>query len=157
MSFIPMNYSEEIARHLRQVHTGGNWTTSNLNDVLSTITWQQAVARVENCNSIAALVFHINYYIVEVTKVLQGQPLTAKDEYSYAVPEITSPESWDALVKKTLHDADVFATLIAGLPDSLLGDYFTQEKYGTYYRNLHGIIEHTHYHLGQIAILKKLV
>jgi hypothetical protein len=30
-------------------------------------------------------------------------------------------------------------------------------KYGNYYRNLHGIIEHTHYHLGQIVLIKKLL
>ena len=31
------------------------------------------------------------------------------------------------------------------------------EKYGTYYRNFHGLIEHAHYHLGQIVLIKKLV
>jgi uncharacterized damage-inducible protein DinB len=152
-----MNYSEEIARHLQQVHTGGNWTSSNVKDILSTITWQQATTRMGSCNTIATLTFHINYYIAEVTKVLQGQPLTAKDEHSYAVPEITSAEAWDALVQKTISDAGEFAALIAALPESRLSEYFTDEKYGTYYRNLHGIIEHTHYHLGQIAVLKKLV
>lgn len=152
-----MNYSEEIARHLRQVHTGGNWTSSNLKEVLATVTWQQTTTRVGSCNTIAALTFHINYYIAEVTKVLQGRPLAAKDEYSYAVPEITSAEMWETLVQKTLHDAEVFASLIAELPENRLCEYFTDEKYGTYYRNLQGIVEHTHYHLGQIAVLKKLV
>ncbi|MCU0432360.1 MAG: DinB family protein [Bacteroidia bacterium] len=152
-----MNYPEEIARHLRQVHTGGNWTTSNLKTVLEGISWQQATARIGSCNTIAALVFHIHYYVAEVTKVLQGQPLTAKDEYSYDVPEITSAGQWEVLVQKALHDAEVFAGLIEQLAESRLQEDFTDAKYGTYYRNLQGIIEHTHYHLGQIAVLKKLV
>jgi hypothetical protein len=29
------------------------------------------------------------------------------------------------------------------------------EKYGNYYRNIHGIIEHIHYHLGQIVLIEK--
>ncbi|HAI83731.1 MAG TPA: DUF1572 domain-containing protein, partial [Chitinophagaceae bacterium] len=28
---------------------------------------------------------------------------------------------------------------------------------GTYYRNILGLIEHTHYHLGQIALIKKII
>jgi hypothetical protein len=43
------------------------------------------------------------------------------------------------------------------MPEEKLNDFFALEKYGTYQRNFHGLIEHTHYHLGQIAILKKLV
>ena len=31
------------------------------------------------------------------------------------------------------------------------------EKYGNYFRNLTGIIEHLHYHLGQIVLIKKLI
>jgi len=32
-----------------------------------------------------------------------------------------------------------------------------EEKYGNYYRNFHGIIEHCHYHLGQIVLIKKML
>lgn len=47
--------------------------------------------------------------------------------------------------------------LIAELSDDELKDIFIKEKYGNYFRNIHGIIEHTHYHLKQIVILKKLI
>ncbi|MGN6163930.1 MAG: hypothetical protein ACTHOF_05245 [Flavisolibacter sp.] len=43
------------------------------------------------------------------------------------------------------------------MADSKLDEIFVDEKYGTYYRNLQGIIEHTHYHLGQIVLIKKLL
>ena len=46
--------------------------------------------------------------------------------------------------------------MIAQLPDSRLEAIFVEEKYGTWFRNIHGLIEHTHYHLGQIAIIKKM-
>jgi len=38
-----------------------------------------------------------------------------------------------------------------------LTDDFTDEKYGTYQRNLIGILEHSYYHLGQIVLIKKLL
>ena len=54
-------------------------------------------------------------------------------------------------------DAENFAILIEHLPEAKLGEIFTDEKYGNYYRNVHGIIEHTHYHLGQIVLIKKIL
>ena len=35
--------------------------------------------------------------------------------------------------------------------------YFGNEKYGTYYENIQGVIEHLHYHLGQIVVVKKII
>lgn len=147
----------QIAKHIRDVHFGGNWTTSNLRDNLADVSWQEATVKVGSLNSIAALVFHINYYIDAVLHVLQGQPLTAHDKYSYEHPPIDTPEAWEALKQKMWSDAETFAALIEQLSDDTLWEHFTDEKYGHYYRNLQGIIEHTHYHLGQIVVIKKMV
>lgn len=152
-----MNLSEQIAKHLRDVHFGGNWTVSNLKDNLAGITWQQATTQVHSFNTIAVLVYHINFYIGAVIPVLQGQPLTASDKYAFDCPPIRSQEDWENLQNKVWSDAETFAALIAELPEQRLAEDFTDGKYGTYFRNLQGIIEHMHYHLGQIALIKKLV
>lgn len=70
-----MNSPELLAKHLRDVHFGGNWTTSNLKDNLAGVSWQQATRQVYELNTIATLVFHTSYYISAVLKVLQGEPL----------------------------------------------------------------------------------
>lgn len=152
-----MNLTEDLAKHLRDVHFGGNWTTSNLKDNLKNMTWQQATTKFQSFNTIAALVFHINYYINAVQKVLKGEALQASDKYSFDVPPVNSEQDWNILLEKTWTDAENFALLIEKLPDSILSENFIDEKYGSYYRNIQGIIEHTHYHLGQIVILKKLL
>lgn len=152
-----MTLPQLLAKHLRDVHFGGNWTTSNLRDNLAGVTWQQATTQVHALNSIATLLYHVNYYVVVVTKVLQGDALNAKDEYSFSHPPIGSQQDWEAMKEKVWADAEVFASLIEQLPESKLWENFTDPKYGTYYRNLQGIIEHTHYHLGQIAIIKKIL
>jgi len=77
-----MNLTNQIAKHFRDVHFGGNWTSVNLKETLTDVTWQQATTKIYSLNTIATLVFHINYYISAVTKVLQGEPLTAHDKYS---------------------------------------------------------------------------
>lgn len=152
-----MRLTEDLAKHLRDVHFGGNWTNSNLKGSLENVTWQQATTEFQTFNTIAALVFHINYYIDAVQKVLAGETLQANDKYSFDVPLINSEQDWNTLLEKTWTDAENFALLIEKLPDSMLSENFTAEKYGSYYRNIQGIIEHTHYHLGQIVILKQLL
>ncbi|HET9746012.1 MAG TPA: DUF1572 domain-containing protein [Chitinophagaceae bacterium] len=152
-----MLLSSQIAKHFKEVFFGGNWTAVNLKDTLKDVTWQQATRKVHSCNTITALVYHINYYVSAVLKVLEGGPLDAHDKYSFDHPIVQSPEDWEALVNKTYTDAEHFAVLIEKIPESKFGETFADEKYGSYYRNLHGIIEHTHYHLGQIVILKKVI
>lgn len=152
-----MTFAQQIAKHLRDVYFGGNWTSVNLKDTLTGVTMQQATTQVDSLNTIVKLVYHINYYINAVSKVLQGEPLNAKDKFSFDHPAINSEDDWQNLLNKTWTDAENFAALIGQLPDSKLEETFIDEKYGTYYRNLQGIIEHTHYHLGQIVLIKKML
>ncbi|HEX4849510.1 MAG TPA: DUF1572 domain-containing protein, partial [Puia sp.] len=106
---------------------------------------------------IAALVFHTNYYVNAVLNVLKGTPISAHDKYSFDLPPILSEVDWENLVSKSWTDAEEFAKLVEEIPDEKLWETFVTEKYGNYYRNLHGVIEHCHYHLGQIVLIKKMV
>ncbi len=152
-----MELSEQIAQHFTEVYFGKNWTSVSLKETLEDVSWQEATMQIDSFNTIAALVFHINYYVSAALKVLQGAPLHASDKYSFDYPVIESDEEWRKLLNKSWHDAKLFATLIRRLPESKFGETFSDVKYGNYYRNIHGIKEHTHYHLGQIVLIKKLL
>ena len=52
-----------IAKHFKEIHFGGNWSDSNLQDNLSGLTWKQATTKVYSFNTIATLVYHMNYYV----------------------------------------------------------------------------------------------
>jgi len=99
----------------------------------------------------------MTYYITGVTKVLQGGPLETKDKLSFNHPPIESQEDWDNFLNKVWEDVNIFAELIEDLTDDKLLEIFMEEKQGIYYRNLHGIVEHCHYHLGQVAVVKKIL
>jgi len=146
-----------LAKHLREVFFGGNWTSVNLKQTISDIDWQLATKKINEANTIAALVFHIDYYVQAVLKVLKGGPLDAHDRYSFDLPAITKSEEWQRLREKTLTDAEALAAEVEKLNDQQLNSDFADPKYGSTYRNILGIIEHTHYHLGQISLLKKMV
>jgi len=151
-----MSLPKQLARHFREVYLGGNWTGSNLKDNLEGISWEQATTKVATFNTIATLVFHTGYYVSAVLKVFQGEPFIAHDKYSFDLAPITSEKDWQNLVNKTFMEAETLASLIEQLPESQLWENLADEKYGNYYRNINGIINHTHYHLGQIALLKKM-
>lgn len=152
-----MGLTGQIAKHFREVCFGGNWTCSNLKDNLADVTWQQATTQVYAFNTIATLVYHTNYYVGAAMKVLQGEPLNSKDEYSFNHPPIRSQGDWEKFLETTRAEAEIFANLVEQLPESKLWEDFADKKYGNYYRNLHGIIEHLHYHLGQIVLIKKIL
>lgn len=152
-----MSLSEQIAKHFRDVHSGGNWTTSNLKDQLADVTWQQATIQIHGLNTIATLTYHIHYFVHEVMKVLKGGALEAHDKFSFDHPPINCQEDWDNFRERVWADATEFAELLEQLPDDTFFKDFTDSKYGNYYRNIAGITEHTHYHLGQIAVIKKIL
>lgn len=152
-----MNLPAQVAKHFREVFFGGNWTSVNLKQTLEGVNWQQAIVQVNGFNSIATLVYHIDYYVSVVKKVFEGEALNASDKYSFDLPPITSAADWNGLLDKVWSEAEAFARLVEQLPEQRMGEIFTDQKYGTYYRNIHGIIEHTHYHLGQITLIKKML
>ena len=152
-----MNLPAQIAKNLRDVYFGGNWTAVNLKNVLLDLSWQHATAKVNSFNTIAVLVYHMNYYVSAVLKVLQGELLNASDKYSFDCPSILSQQDWENLLEKTWTEAENFASLIEQIPESKLLEDFSDNKYGNYYRNIAGVIEHCHYHLGQIVLIKKLL
>lgn len=152
-----MNLSQQLAKHFREVFFGGSWTDVNLKQTLEGISWQQVTTKVYSLNTIAALVYHINYYVAAVLPVLQGGSLNASDKYSFDLPPIQSEKDWEVLLNKFWRDAENFAKHVEQFPEEKLWDDFSEGKYGNYLRNIQGLIEHTHYHLGQIVLIKKML
>ncbi len=153
-----MARSTSLANRLREVLLNGHWiANTNFKEQLEKINWEQAVQNVDSLNTIAALTFHVNYYIAGLIKVFNGGKLEISDKYSYDLPQIQSSEDWQKLVNEFLSDAEVFCSQVEGMEDSQLDQPFVDEKYGTYLRNIEAVIEHSYYHLGQISLIRKMI
>jgi hypothetical protein len=153
-----MSTASQLAKRFREVMLDGLWiANTNFKDQLSGVTWEQATTKIADLNTIAMLTFHIDYYIAGIINVFEGGDLEIKDQFSFDLPPIGSQEQWEALLNKLLNDSEKFATLLGQLPDSKMTEVFVDEKYGTYLRNIDGMIEHAYYHLGQIALIKKMI
>ncbi|WP_250252316.1 DUF1572 domain-containing protein [Chryseobacterium sp. Marseille-Q3244] len=148
----------QLAKRFREVLFDGLWiANTNFKNQLSDITWEHAVMKVGSLNTIAMLTFHIDYYIAGLVHVFEGGDLEIKDKYSFDLAPIESQEQWENLLNKLWRDSEKFIALLEKMPDSKLNETFVDEKYGSYQRNIDGMIEHAYYHLGQVTLIKKLL
>lgn len=153
-----MELSNQIANRFREVLLNGKWiANTNYKDQLSNVTWEQATHKVRSLNTIAALTYHINYYVAGVLNVFEGGSLDIRDKFSFDLPEIKSKEDWDNLRNDLWVNSEKFAKHIEKMSEKKLEESFVDEKYGSYRRNIEGMIEHSYYHLGQISLIKKMI
>ncbi|WP_404984390.1 DUF1572 domain-containing protein [Chryseobacterium sp. M5] len=153
-----MSTTSQLSKRFREVLLDGKWiANTNFKEQLSDVTWEQATTKIDSLNTIAMLTFHIDYYIAGLVNVFEGGDLEIKDKFSFDLPPIESQQEWESLLNKLWQDSEKFATLLEQMPDSKLDEVFVNEKYGTYLRNIDGMIEHAYYHLGQITLIKKMI
>lgn len=153
-----MSTTLQLAKRFREVLLDGLWiANTNFKDQLSDVSWERATTKIGSLNTIAMLTFHIDYYIAGLINVFEGGDLEIRDRYSFDVPPVESQEQWETLVNKLFSDVEKFADLLEQMPDAKMNESFVDEKYGTYLRNIDGMIEHCYYHLGQITLIKKLL
>jgi len=147
-----------LANRFREVILNGTWVANtNFKHQLADSDWKMATAKVDSLNTISVLAQHIHYYINGINDVFKGGTLDIKDTYSFDFAPIESQEQWDSFLKKFWNDAEEFALLIEQMSAENLKAAFTDEKYGSFQRNIDCMIEHSYYHLGQIVLIKKLL
>jgi len=153
-----MSRSKFTANRIREVLLNGRWiANTNYKEQIQSVNWKQASQKIENLNSIAMLTYHINYYLAGILQVFNGGQLEIRDAYSFDAPPIKSKADWENLINEFLSNAEKFAMSVEKLEDQKLDAVFVDKKYGTYLRNIEGVIEHGYYHLGQISLVKKLI
>ncbi|HPE82286.1 MAG: DUF1572 domain-containing protein [Aequorivita sp.] len=153
-----MKSNQQLTDRFREVLLNGTWiANTNYKDQLENLPLEIAQTKVGDINTIAILAQHIHYYIKGVSVVFKGGTLEIRDAYSFDFPPLTSETEWKAFLATFFKDAEEFANLVEQLPENILKDNFTDKKYGTYQKNIEGMIEHCYYHLGQIVVIKKII
>ncbi len=153
-----MKTVQQLANRFREVILNGNWiANTNFKDQLAELRYEIAIAEIQQLNTIAALAQHVHYYIKGINNVFKGGTLDIKDQFSFDFSPIHSQTHWENFLSQFWNDAEEFAFFIEQMPDVQLDQVFTDEKYGTYQRNIEAMIEHAYYHLGQIVVLKKMI
>lgn len=152
-----MKLTQRIAQHLTEVYEGGNWTEVNIKDTLADVGYKEALA-VTNAsdNTIASLIHHLGFYNGVVIQRLSGTDPVINESNGFGIPAIKDETAWQKVKDDNMKSARQLASLVRELPEEKLFE-LTAAGLSTYYKTLHGLIEHAHYHLGQVVLLKKLI
>lgn len=153
-----MNEAINLANRFREPLLNGKWVAfTNFKEQLADITYKQATTKINGLNSIAALTFHIDYYVAGVLQVFNGGTLDIRDKYSFDMPAIESEEDWKRLREQLWIHAEQFAEAVEKMSTNQLNAVFVKEEYGDFRRSIDGMIEHAYYHLGQVVLIKKMI
>jgi hypothetical protein len=150
-----MKITEAIAQHFYEVHYGDSWTDVAMKDVLKDISRQQAIQKIGDTNTIAVLVHHMNFYNTVVYDRCFGEQHEFNHEDSFVI-EINNEEDWLRLQKNYFENVERIHQAILSMDEEKLFTVRSNNQ-NTFYKNLHGLIEHIHYHLGQLSLLKKII
>ncbi len=152
-----MTRCHSLAIRLREVFIDGKWiANTNVKHEIQSASWQESIKVVHGFNSIAALTYHLTYYLKGLNSAYETGKLDINDKFSFDLPDIKCEQDWEKLKEEFLLQAELFSDKIEAMDDAFLEDDFIDKKYGTNLRNIEGVIEHSYYHLGQMVLIKKL-
>ena len=152
-----MKITDQIAQHLLDVHYGNNWTEVNIAQTLQNIHLKEALTvTASSPNTLASLLNHISYWNRVMISRIEGFEIQIPASNGFDHPTLHDENDWIDLQNQNLISARDLAAAIREINDD---DLFNPilPGYPSYYKSLHGAIEHVHYHLGQMVIIKNLV
>lgn len=150
-----MKITEQIAQHLLDTHNGGNWTDVDLTETLTGIDLQFATTITPfSPNTIAAILHHISFWNRAVAERGRGSVPVVDEKNGYDLPAMNSENDWQKLKADNLRSANELAEVIRSFDEAKLEQPILTD-HSSAYKNFQGQVEHVHYHLGQIVMLKK--
>lgn len=153
-----MNHAPLLAARFREVFLNGTWiANTNYRQELEGLDWRVATHQVGSRNTIAVLAQHIHYYVDGILNVFRGGKLEISDKFSFDFEPISSQQQWGDFLQRFFTNAEAFALAVEQLDNTKLAHDFEDARYGSYLRNMDGMMEHAYYHLGQIVLLKKII
>ena len=151
-----MKETSRIGGLFMNLYNGHPWLDVTIVDTLKTISWEQAAAKVHpHLNSIWQIVIHMVSWRLNVRKRVNGEVIkTPENNYIQDHPQI-SEESWLHLLDELETSQQEWISFLQHADDSMLEGIYTVNKM-SYYEQIHGILQHDAYHLGQIVLLAKM-
>ena len=151
-----MREVERIADQLKRAHEGGAWHGPSVRELLAGVTAEQAEARpAVGAHSIRELVEHIEAWERAILRRLGGDPAQIYNtEEDWPPTRDASEDAWQQTRKKLADTDAALREAALRLDDAQLDEPIIAEM-SSRYVSLHGAVQHTLYHAGQIALVKK--
>jgi uncharacterized damage-inducible protein DinB len=151
-----MSEVERIADQLKRAHEGGAWHGPALSELLRGVTAEQAAARpVGGAHSIWESVAHVEAWEGAILRRLGGDPAQIYDtEEDWPATGEVSERAWRKTLERLTKTYLALRDAVLGLEDEEL-DAPILPNMSSRYVSLHGAVQHTLYHAGQIALVRK--
>ncbi len=151
--------SLRIATQLRHAFAGQPWHGPPLSELLANVTPTQAIARpIANAHNIQELVLHIDVWLRAALGAVQGiaMPKLYRTEKDWQVVTEVNAVAWAHATARLFEGCEQLAQAIEEFPDTRLQETVPGREYDFYYL-FHGVVQHSLYHAGQIALNMKMV
>ena len=155
-----MTELERIAEQLHHAVTGGAWHGPAIREVLSGLTARQAAARpIRGGHSIWELVLHVTSWMKMFDAALHGTPLlpwpsAAMEKLDWPAVPRADAANWKKAQRELYAAARRLRRSIAGFAPRRMRERVPGRSFN-FSHALPGILQHTVYHSGQMALIKK--
>jgi uncharacterized damage-inducible protein DinB len=150
-----MKETERIADQLKRAFYGEAWSGPSLKEVLEGVSPDIASRRpLPDVHSIWELVHHITAWVDIVRRRVEGENLKVTEDLNF--PPVTDPSeaAWKASLMLLNEAEKKLQKTVLRLSESRLEEPGVPGG-DTVYVLLHGAVQHSLYHAGQIILLKK--
>jgi len=121
------------------------------------VTAEMAAKRpIQDAHSIWELVHHITAWVDIVRRRVEGEDVKVTEDVNFPPVKDTSESAWNESLKRMEQAAAELQKTILGISESRL-EQPAVEGGSSVYNQVHGAIQHSLYHAGQIMLLKKAV
>jgi hypothetical protein len=150
-----MNETERIGDQLKRAFYGEAWSGPCVNEVLEGVTPEMAAKRpLPDVHSIWELVHHIAAWVNIVQRRVLGEAVAVCEDINFPPVRETTHEAWQQSKRSMAGAEEELRATILRLPQSRLDEPAIPGGDSVYVL-LHGAVQHSLYHAGQIALLKK--
>ncbi len=145
--------SERIADQLRRLYEGPSWLGPSIKEVIRDVDEDCASRRtLPGAHTIWELVLHVAGWL----RIARERLVATEIREAEATEDWPSMAgSWEEAKSSLESETHALGEAILKFPDERLEEPAPAVETQTFYQLLHGVIQHSAYHAGQIAVLKK--
>lgn len=152
-----MQEAKRIKKLFEDLYNGSPWIDVTIMDTLGNISAEQASKKIApGRNSIWQIVNHITSWRENVLLRVQGNKIVTPNNNYFAEIENISEAEWHKALERLANSQNQWIRFLENFDESQFENIYPSNQM-SYYEQIHGILQHDAYHLGQIVLLSKLV
>jgi uncharacterized damage-inducible protein DinB len=150
-----MSEMKRLSELMRRAFEGEAWHGPSLLEALDGVDAARAAARpIPSAHSIFEIVLHVGGWEEAIRRRVLGQGGLEPEEGDWPEVEDASEAGWAAALERLRRNNAALRETVAGFRDDQLDEKLPSSE-ATLYATLHGVMQHSLYHAGQIAVLRK--